>query len=203
MMRVLRQRRGESSPRKERNEIVTATQETAGWTKDRPKMPGYGVPEGTDGTLEMATVAALVAAGKNYWVCTASEDGKPHAVPVWGAYLDGTLYFGAGPRSSRNLDSNPRVSIHLESGTEVVILEGVATRLLDPDAALSKALDDHMADKYEWRPSSECDEPVGEGWRVLAPDRIIAWTSFPADATRWTRQRPSSTDQPLSSLVTS
>ena len=164
-----------------------AAAEAQGWRKDRPNIPDYGVPDGMDGTLEWTTVRDLIAGSKNYWVCTASADGRPHAVPVWGAYLDGTLYFGAGPRSSRNLERNPRISIHLESGTEVVILEGAATRLHNPDAALSKALDDQMADKYEWRPSSEGDQPVGEGWRVLDPDRIIAWTSFPADATRWTR----------------
>jgi len=167
--------------------LSEAVTETPGWTKDRPKMPGYGVPDGMDGTLEWSTVSELITAGKNYWVCTASADGAPHAVPVWGAYLDSTLYFGVGPRSSRNLESNPRVSIHLESATDVVILEGTVARLRNPDAGLSKVLDDHTADKYEWRPSSEGEEPVGENWWVLAPDRIIAWTSFPVDATRWTR----------------
>lgn len=164
-----------------------AAEEVQGWNKDRPSIPDYGVPEGMDGTLEWTTVRDLIAGSKNYWVCTASADGKPHAVPVWGAYLDGTLYFGAGPRSSRNLDANPRVSVHLESGDEVVILEGTSTVLHNPDATFSKTLDDHLAAKYDYRPSSEGDEHVGEGWRVLVPDRIFAWTGFPADATRWTR----------------
>lgn len=167
---------------------MTTTEEPQGWIKDRPKIPaGYGLPEGMEGTLEMSTVDALVAAAKNYWVCSASVDGKPHAIPVWGAYLDGVLYFHGGPRTTRNLVANPQVSIHLEAVDKVVILEGRVSHKRNPDAAFSKALDDQFAEKYDWRPSGEGDDPVGEGMLMLAPDRIIAWTSFPADATRWTR----------------
>lgn len=166
---------------------MASIEQTTDWVKDRPRMPGYGVPEGMNGTLEWSTVAERLAAGKNYWVCTAAADGTPHAVPVWGAYLDDTLYFGVGPRSSRNLAINPRVSIHLESADKVVIIEGVALTLHQPDAGLSKSLDDHFAAKYQWRPSSDGDDAVGEGWLTLAPERILAWTEFPKDATRWTR----------------
>lgn len=164
------------------------TEEAQGWTKDRPKIPaGYGLPEGMDGTLELATVDALIAGCKNYWIGTASATGKPHAIPVWGAYLDGTLYFHGGPRTTRNLAENPQVSIHLEAGSDVVILEGTVTHCRNPDKARSQSLDDQFAAKYDWRPSGEGDDPVGEGMLTLTPDRIIAWTSFPADATRWTR----------------
>ncbi len=164
------------------------------WIKDRPRMAGYGVPDNLDGTLEWSAVVERVTAAKNYWICTASSDGAPHAVPVWGAFLDDTLYFGVGPRSARNLASNPRVSVHLESGTEVVILEGSVTTLRDPDPGLSKQLDDTLADKYDYRPSSESDDPVGDGWFILAPSRVIAWAEFPADATRWTRTASTTSD---------
>ena len=150
-------------------------------------MAGYGVPDNLEGTLEWSAVVERVTAARNYWVCTASSDGVPHAVPVWGAFLDDTLYFGVGPRSARNLANNPRVSIHLESATEVVILEGSVTTLRNPDPRLSKQLDDTLADKYDYRPSGESDDPVGDGWFILAPTRVIAWIEFPADATRWTR----------------
>jgi hypothetical protein len=107
---------------------------------------------------------------------------------VWGAFIDDALYFGAGPRTKRNLTQNPQVTVHLESATEVVVLEGSVVVVETPDPALSTAIDDALGEKYDWRPSSEGDEAVGTGWFCLQPDRIIAWTQFPADATRWTRE---------------
>lgn len=168
-----------------------ATSETTGtvaWKRDRPVIPDYGVPETEDGLLNLDSVRERLAAARNYWVCTASADGVPHAVPVWGAVVNDTVVFGAGPRSTRNLIANAAVTVHLESGDEVVIAQGVAERIEHPDPALSKALDDQFADKYDWRPSTESETPVGEGSFALLPERIIAWTSFPADCTRWTRQ---------------
>src|SRR5437016_13514736 len=65
---------------------------------------------------------------RNYWIVTAGRDGRPHAMPVWGFWFAGTLYFGTGrgSRKWRNLHSNPRIVVHLESGDDVVILEGTA-----------------------------------------------------------------------------
>ncbi len=158
------------------------------WRKSRPVMPGYGAPEGLDGTLEWPEVAARLAAGRSYWVCTASSDGAPHAVPVLAAFVDDTFYIGAGgPRTLRNLRENPRVSVHLESGSEVVIAEGTVESG-PPDPAVIQAVDDQYGDKYDWRPSSESpDGGIGDGWQILRPAKVIAWTSFPADATLWTR----------------
>lgn len=160
---------------------------TVDWKRDRPVIPHYGVPETEDGVLDLDSVRERLAAAKNYWISTASGDGVPHAVPVWAAFIDDTIYFGAGPRTLRNLLANAAVTVHLESGDEVVIAQGVAERVQDPDPSLSRAIDDQYAEKYDWRPSSESETPVGEGSFALLPQRVIAWTSFPADATRWTR----------------
>jgi hypothetical protein len=151
----------------------------------RPVMPGYGVPENDEGMLPWSHAVERLTAAKNYWVATAAASGRPHAVPVWGLWVEGALYFGVGPRSARNLTENPAVSIHLENGDDVVILEGTAEQVHDPDPALSKAIDEESARKYDWRPSAEGSEPVGEGYYVLRPRVAYAWTSFPGDATRW------------------
>jgi nitroimidazol reductase NimA-like FMN-containing flavoprotein (pyridoxamine 5'-phosphate oxidase superfamily) len=148
-------------------------------------MPGYGVPEDNDRLLPWSHAEEKLKAAKNYWVATASEQKTPHAVPVWGVWLDEALYFGIGPRSSRNIKVNPQVSVHLESGDQVVIVEGRVDQISGVDPELSKRLDDAFAEKYDWRPSSE-GEPAGEGSLVLHPKRAFAWTSFPGDATRWT-----------------
>jgi hypothetical protein len=158
------------------------------WVRTRPVAAGYGIPASDDGMLEFPAIEERLAEAKNYWICTASVEGQPHGVPVWAAWVDGAIWFGGGPRTSRNLAANPRISVHLESGSEVVILEGEAQRVESPDPGDSQAIDDQCGAKYDWRPSSEGSEPVGKGWYRLEPSRVIAWTQFPADATRWTRQ---------------
>lgn len=158
----------------------------AAWVRDRPHIPGYGVPDDGETVLAWTDVADRLAGAKNYWICTA-RDGRPHAVPVWAAFIGDTIYFGAGPRSKRNIADNPRVSVHLESADQVVIAEGVVSVIQSPDPELSRAIDDQYAGKYDWRPSDDGGDPVGKGWFALTPTRVFAWTSFPADATRWTR----------------
>ena len=159
------------------------------WERSRPVADGYGIPDSEEGILELDAVRERLATAQNYWIASASAAGQPHAVPVWGAFVDDVLYFGGGPRTTRNLKANPHVSVHLESGTEVVILEGPVETVDDPDPALSQAIDEQYAAKYDWRPSSEGSDPVGKGWFRLDPTRIIAWTQFPADMTRWTRRK--------------
>jgi pyridoxamine 5'-phosphate oxidase-like protein len=145
---------------------------------DRPSIPGYGVPDNAEGILPWSHAEQRLRQAKNYWVATAGPDGRPHAVPVWAVWLDGALCFGAGPRSTRNLEANPQVSIHLESGDDVVILEGTAEPFADPTVALFPRVAAAYAAKYDYRP----DEPSGY---VLRPRFAYAWSSFPADATRW------------------
>ena len=49
--------------------------------------------------------------------------------------MDDLLYFGSGDQSlkARNLALDPRISAHLESGDEVVILNGSVNVVTDPD----------------------------------------------------------------------
>src|ERR1700682_1587696 len=65
------------------------------------------------------------------WICTSRPDGRPHSIPVWGFWLDGTFYFGTAraSRKARNLSHNPAISIHLDSGDDVVIFEGEAVEV--------------------------------------------------------------------------
>lgn len=145
---------------------------------DRPRIPGYGVPEEGTGTLPWSHVAERLEQARNYWVASAGAAGRPHAVPVWGIWLDGALYFGGGPRTARNLAANPAVAIHLESGDDVVMLEGTAEPIANPAAAWFARYADAFAAKYDYRP----EEASGY---VLRPRVAYAWSSFPADATRW------------------
>ena len=156
----------------------------------RPHMPGYGVPKRKAGMLPWSHVAERLEQALNYWVCTTRPDGRPHAVPVWGAWVDETFYFEGGGRKVRNLKTNPAVVVHLESGGDVVILEGVTEEISKPDRALFARIDNAYAAKYDYKPSdnvtSPDEQPYPEGGLYAVRPRVVfAWSKFLQDATRW------------------
>ena len=51
-----------------------------------------------------------------------------------GAWGDGAFWFSMGSVARRNLEASPAITVYLESGEEVVIVEGVAERATDLDA---------------------------------------------------------------------
>jgi nitroimidazol reductase NimA-like FMN-containing flavoprotein (pyridoxamine 5'-phosphate oxidase superfamily) len=121
---------------------------------------------------------------RNYWICTSRPDGRPHSIPVWGFCLDGAFYFGTGrsSRKARNINDNPELSIHLESGDDVIILEGTAVEISDAEAAAK--LDAICKKKYKM------PLPVMPGESVcyrVRPRIVLAWLekSFITSATRW------------------
>ncbi|MGH2996297.1 MAG: pyridoxamine 5'-phosphate oxidase family protein [Gaiellaceae bacterium] len=127
--------------------------------------------------------AERLAAGRNYWVATTRPDGRPHAMPVWGVWLDDSVYFGTSPSSRKgmNLARDPRVVVHLESGDDVVILEGEVE-----DTGIDERVADAYESKYDWRP-----EPADSGWYRLRPSVAYAWLErdYPRTATRFTFER--------------
>jgi pyridoxine/pyridoxamine 5'-phosphate oxidase len=154
----------------------------------RPIMPpGYGVQAAEEGgLLPWAWVDERLSAARNYWLCTARADGRPHAMPVWGVWLDGAVMFGTdrASRKGQNLATKPDCVVHLESGDEVVILEGRAEEIRDRETL--GALADAYEVKYAIRAIGE--EP-GAGAAVYAvrPKVVLAWleADFPKTATRW------------------
>lgn len=140
---------------------------------------GYGVPESEEGLLSWDFVVERAKKSRNYWIGTVLPDGRPHAMPVWGVWVDDRLHFGGGPhtRWSRNLEHQPHVVVHLESGDEVVIFEGTVTRITDPKSEALKRVDDGYEEKYKMRHGP----PV---W-VLHPKKVFAWKEFPTSVTRW------------------
>jgi hypothetical protein len=74
---------------------------------------------------EPAAEQQLVAA-RTYWIATTGPDGRPHCRPVWGVWLADGFWFSTGSLARHNLAANPQITVHLESGDEVVIVEGAA-----------------------------------------------------------------------------
>jgi hypothetical protein len=153
-------------------------------TQPTARRPGfssaYGISAADEGLLPWRWAEERLAAARNYWVSTASPDGGPSAMPVWGLWLDGAVVFGTSPRSrkARNLARDPRAVVHLESGDEVVILEG---EVAPPAAELAGRVPDAYEQKYDHRPE------VGDGWFALRPGRAFAWRErdYPQSATRF------------------
>ena len=158
---------------------------------DRPVFPdGYGIPESTEGQLDWSAVEQRLVASKNYWLATTRPDGRPHVVPRWGVWVDGRFWYDGAPTTLHavNLRSNPACALHLESGTEVVVVEGVShPARADADglgARLSAAFGKYSGDGYSPAADAWSGEDGG-GLRVLTPQRAMAWFSFPTDATRF------------------
>jgi PPOX class probable F420-dependent enzyme len=159
--------------------------------RDRPDLPAaYGVDRAaTAGLLPWSYVAERMASARNYWVATTRPDGRPHVSPVWGLWLDGTFYFSSDPtsRKGRNLAARPEAAVHLESGDDVVIVEGTIERVADA-GTLARFADDYDT-KYAIR--LDLTDPNYAVYR-LRPRAAYAWEerTFPQSMTRWRFNRP-------------
>ena len=138
-------------------------------------LEGYGFPKSENALLPWSYVSERMSTPQNYWVCTITPSGKPHARPIWGVWVDDRLYFGGGPdtRWFRNLKVNPKVTVHLEDGSETVILEGKAI-LMDDNALAKDGLMTKIDDAYEAKYGMRHGPPI---WQ-LQPDFVFAWQSM-------------------------
>jgi pyridoxine/pyridoxamine 5'-phosphate oxidase len=145
----------------------------------RPGFPGYGITTDADGALPWSWATERLASAHNYWIATGSADRGPNTMPVWGLWRDGAFVFstGATSRKARNLAADPRIVVHLESGDEVVLLEGVVEAI----EATIEIVDEYEA-KYAFRP-----EVGADGWYRVSPQRAYAWREYdyPQSATRF------------------
>jgi hypothetical protein len=162
-----------ASKKPARKAAAKATVQPANCTVGLPDVPStYGLTG--QHHLPFAHAESRLASSRNYWICTARPDGRPHSIPVWGFWSDGVFYFGTArtSRKARNLTHNSAVSIHLESGDDVVILEGTATELDLADTTTIKRLDAASREKYKM-PLVVMPEVVLYSVR---PRTVLAWT---------------------------
>lgn len=156
----------------------------------RPRMPkGYGVPVHNKGLLSWQDTVQKLEKSINYWVATTRPDGRPHVMPVWGLWVNGAFYFGGdrSSRKSRNLAANPAVVVHLESGNDVVIVEGIATEVSNREEL--EPVRDASLKKYGMAGGSG-NSPT-EVVYAVRPQVAFAWriSEFPKSATRWSFPR--------------
>lgn len=138
----------------------------------RPHMPkDYGIldEDAGSGLLPWSLVSEHLAASRTYWVHTTRPDGRPHVKPVWGVWFEERFYFGTDPKSiaGPNLSANHSLAVHLESGDDVVILEGKAEPVTD--RAILSRLDEVYFTKYSYHLAR------GDGGPVYALRQKVAF----------------------------
>ncbi|MGH2441715.1 MAG: pyridoxamine 5'-phosphate oxidase family protein [Chloroflexota bacterium] len=133
--------------------------------------------------LTWSHVQQRLEQARYFWLATVRPDGRPHVTPLWGVWLDSALFFDGPPftRWARNLAAQPSVSVHLDDGNDVVILEGTVEDLT-VDAELGNRIISAWSAKY----GALQPDPSGGGILRVRPRSVRAWsTEGLTDGARW------------------
>ena len=147
-------------------------------------MPGYGIagPDQGSGLLHWSWAAERLTAARNYWVASSWPDGRPHTMPVWGAWDNSTLWFtsATGSRKVRNLRADPRCCVTTEDASE-----GTA-RIVTDIAAIQRVVD-LMNAKYHSGMTLDFLDPARNATIGVRPERVFSMLhgDFTGSATRW------------------
>ena len=132
--------------------------------------PSYGIKAVPGEKLPWEQVEGWLVGSRNYWICTTRPDGRPHAKPVWGAWIDDRALWSTGDgecdrtqpgrqpgrgraRGERRRDRDPRGHVRVRARRE-------------PDRPLRRGLRREVP-----HPARSLEEIYG-----LRPDTCLAWT---------------------------
>ena len=152
-------------------------------------MPGYDVkgPEEGGGLLPWAWAEGRLTRSREYWVASVRPDGRPHVMPVWGAWNQGAFWFSGGLRSRKivNLKTNPACTVTTENGKEPVIVEGTA-EFVDNRALLAIFLN-RLNMKYQTSHTLDFLDPAVNACVKVKPSRVFGMEeeNFFGSPTRW------------------
>lgn len=154
----------------------------------RPHFP-EGYVANPKGFVAWSQVEEKLRQARNYWLCSVRPDGRPHVIPKWGVWVDGSLFFDGSPetRHAKNIVRDPYVNIHLESGDDVIIVEGTARLLPKPASGMGEKIS--LAYKAKYAAVGYAPEPNQwdhGGLMEVVPAKVLAWTSFTEDPTKFT-----------------
>lgn len=143
----------------------------------------YNFPTSQDALLPWSHALERLESARSYWLATTRPNGRPHVTPLWGAWVDGALYLDGLPTTqwARNLAKNPFASVHLESGEDVVILEGIVD-----DLKTSAELGARIIQAWDSKYGRLHPDPAGSGVFRFRPQTGRGWsTSALTDGARW------------------
>ncbi len=153
----------------------------------RPIFP-KGYVDNPKSTLAWEAVEKRLVDAKNYWLCSVRPNGHPHAIPRWGVFVRRKFYYDGSPetRHARNLVHNPHVALHLESGDQALIVEGSSQEAGRPAPDLAAELAQAYRIKYQsFGYAPEPNQWDEGGLFVFTPRKVLAWTNFMDDPTRF------------------
>jgi hypothetical protein len=119
------------------------------------------------------------------------RSGAPHAAPVWGVVIGGTLFLYSVRRTvkARNISADPRVVVHLESGEDVVLVRGVAedcgTPAQVPEVVAALAAKYASEGDRQYLPDADPDFDVVY---AIRPKSAMMWrlADYEGSQRRWT-----------------
>jgi len=128
-----------------------------------------------------------LATSPQYWIATTRPDGRPHTRPVWGVLLDETPWFSTGSLAAGWITEGTPMTLHTESGQQVVILEGTATAATELEpicAAYNAKYAEQLTPDTLPGPFWGVRIEVAFGW-MAAPTFVDGGSVFHGTATRW------------------
>jgi uncharacterized pyridoxamine 5'-phosphate oxidase family protein len=153
----------------------------------RPDFP-KGYVDNPTASVSWEYVIKRLSESKNYWLSSVRPDGRPHVIPRWAVYVDGKIYYDGSPetRHAQNIVQNPQVSLHLESGDQVIIAEGLSKAAGKPKPELARQIAKAYCAKYEqFDYAPKPDQWDAGGLYEFTPHKVLAWTQFTEDPTKF------------------
>jgi hypothetical protein len=153
---------------------------------------GYTLTDREQRLLDWSHVETRMTEAKTYWIATTRPNGHPHVMPTWAVWHDDRLFFDGSPetRRMRNITANPHVAVHLEDGTQAVIVEGIAHEHGRPSPEFAERLATLYSEKYAGDGYAPAPDTWDEGGLyIVEPTLALAWTEFGVDMTRWRIRR--------------
>jgi hypothetical protein len=157
-------------------------------TASRPHMPGYGTlgPDEGSGLLPWSWAVERLTTSQDYWVATIRPDGAPSVLPVWGAWMEGAVWFSSafGSRRARNIAADPRCTVTNDDATQPVSLQGTAERITDPAAIEAYTAVSNEKYKVDY----DADFYTENALFAVRPSVVLALREedFTGSPTRWT-----------------
>jgi hypothetical protein len=157
---------------------------------DRPRMFGR---EPSGPPLPWARPDQRLRAARTYWVVTVGQSQRPHVRPYWGCWTGEVFLFSTMSRALNNVRANPRASVHLDSVSDVVVVEGQAGVVVDSEG-LQSFVEDYNR-KYDWnlevRGQRVGDDQGASGNVVtVQADVVYGWQQSVERATKWQLATP-------------
>lgn len=142
--------------------------------------------------LTWAAVKKILTTSPYLWIATTGEDGGPHLVQQWCAWVEDTLYFEGSERTrwARNLARDQRLAFGMQVGDRAAYGEAQVDVVRGLDKATARKISRQYTAKYgkafKYKPDAAQYEsgPVFRG----RPTKLIAFDvkRFNRSATRFT-----------------